>query len=191
MIDLSFLTEEEQETIRAVLKRDAELKQAEEQRVQNLQRTVSDRNQLRYLTGDWFYETKQLRHQDRIHGSDIIRASMKHTYKPLTILELSHILPERPSFVSSDNKDVFLPPVLCGLIQEPDMHLINEGYQIHSPREIEQDTTKTALRSPTKRKNPFNSELPCEEKDGQLLDGAADQTQTEGELFYKYHTVKI
>jgi len=34
MIDLSFLTEEEQETIRAVLKRDAELKKAEEQRVQ-------------------------------------------------------------------------------------------------------------------------------------------------------------
>lgn len=53
----------------------------------NLQRTVSDRGQLRYLTGEWFYETKQLRHQDRIHGSDIIRASMKHTYKPLTICE--------------------------------------------------------------------------------------------------------
>jgi len=43
------------------------------------------------------------------------------------------------------------------------------------------------------RKNPFNSELPCEEKDDQLLDGAADQThaQTEGELFYKDHTVNI
>ncbi|KAM4544949.1 synaptotagmin-like protein 2 isoform 3-T3 [Odontesthes bonariensis] len=181
MIDLSFLTEEEQETIRAVLKRDAELKKAEEHRVQNLQKTVSDRSQLRYLTGDWFYETKQLRHQDRIHGSDIIRASMKHTHKPLTILELSHILPERSSFVSSENKDVFVPPVLCGLIQEPDIHLISEGYQIHSPRETEHDTPKTALQSPTKRKNPFNCNLPCEEKDGQLLDGAADQTHAQNE----------
>lgn len=34
MIDLTFLTEEEQETILAVLKRDADLKKAEEQRVQ-------------------------------------------------------------------------------------------------------------------------------------------------------------
>lgn len=34
MIDLSFLTEEEQEAILAVLKRDAELKKAEEKRVQ-------------------------------------------------------------------------------------------------------------------------------------------------------------
>lgn len=33
MIDLSFLTEEEQEIIQGVLKRDAALKKAEEQRV--------------------------------------------------------------------------------------------------------------------------------------------------------------
>lgn len=55
--------------------------------LRNLQRTVSDRDQLRYMTGEWFYETKQLRHEDRIHGSDIIRASMRQTHKPLTICE--------------------------------------------------------------------------------------------------------
>uniref|UniRef100_A0A3Q1GBG2 Synaptotagmin-like protein 1 n=1 Tax=Acanthochromis polyacanthus TaxID=80966 RepID=A0A3Q1GBG2_9TELE len=87
MIDLSFLSEEEQETVLSVLKRDAELKKTEEQRVQNLQKTVSDKTQLRYLTGEWFYETKQLRHPDRIHGSDIIRASLRHTHKPLTLCE--------------------------------------------------------------------------------------------------------
>eukprot|EP00064_Thunnus_orientalis_P000558 superscaffoldBa00000028_g559 len=186
MIDLSFLTEEEQETIRAVLRRDAELKKSEEQRVQNLQRTVSDRGQLRYLTGEWFYETKQLRHQDRIHGSDIIRASMKHTYKPLTILELSQILPEKPSFVSSENKEVFVPPVLCGLLQEPHMQLGHERNQNQNPYEPPQETPKPVLLSPTKqRKNPFNSELVTphnfEEKDNQLLDGAVDQTQTPNE----------
>lgn len=42
-----------------------------------------------------------------------------------------------------------------------------------------------------KRKNPFNSELTphtFEEKDSQLLDRAADQTQTpnEGEFLYKH-----
>uniref|UniRef100_A0A8C5GHC5 Synaptotagmin-like protein 1 n=1 Tax=Gouania willdenowi TaxID=441366 RepID=A0A8C5GHC5_GOUWI len=89
MIDLSFLTEEEQESIQSVLRRDAELKRIEEQRVQNLQRSVSDRDQLRYLTGDWFYETKQHRHPDRIHGCDIIRASMKHTQKPETMIKVN------------------------------------------------------------------------------------------------------
>lgn len=53
----------------------------------NLQKTVGDKSQLRYLTGEWFYETKQLRHQEHIHGSDIIRASLRHTQKPLTLCE--------------------------------------------------------------------------------------------------------
>ncbi|KAM3868716.1 uncharacterized protein sytl2a [Diretmus argenteus] len=126
MIDLSFLTEEEQETILAVLKRDAELKKAEETRVKYLQRTVSNKGLLKYLTGEWFYETKALRHQDRIHGSDIIRASMRHKHKPLTILELSQTLTERPSFVSSGNQEVFVPPQLSGLIQEPHVQRSND-----------------------------------------------------------------
>ncbi|XP_040005502.1 synaptotagmin-like protein 2 isoform X7 [Xiphias gladius] len=182
MIDLSFLTEEEQETILAVLKRDSELKKAEEQRVQNLQKTVSDKGQLRYLTGEWFYETKQLRHQDRIHGSDIVRASMRHTHKPLTILELSQILPEKSSFVSSENKEVFVPPVLCGLLQE----LSNERYHNQTPYETPEDTPKSVLQSSTKqRKNPFNRELNAshtfKEKDSRFLDGAVDQTHKPNE----------
>ncbi|XP_049897205.1 synaptotagmin-like protein 2 isoform X3 [Epinephelus moara] len=175
MIDLSFLTEEEQETILAVLKRDAELKKAEEQRVQKLQRTVNDKSVLRYMTGEWFYETKQLRHQDRIHGSEIIRASMRHSYKPLTILELSQVLPEKPSFVSSENKEVFVPPVLCGVLQEPHMQLSNQRYQNQNPYETPQDTPQPMLQSPTKqRKNPFDS-------DTELLYRAMDQTQTQNE----------
>ncbi|XP_035522412.1 synaptotagmin-like protein 2 isoform X4 [Morone saxatilis] len=181
MIDLSFLTEEEQETILAVLRRDAELKKAEEQRVKNLHKTASDRGQLRYMTGEWFYETKQLRHQDRIHGSDIIRASMRHTHKPLTILELSQILPEKPSFVSSENKEVFVPAVLCGVLQEPHMQLSNESYQYQNPFETPQDTPKPV--SPTKqRKNPFNSEDPASQgKYSRLLHGAVDQSRTPNE----------
>ncbi|XP_034745365.1 synaptotagmin-like protein 2 isoform X2 [Etheostoma cragini] len=176
MIDLSFLTEEEQEAILAVLRRDAELKKAEEQRVQNLQKTVIDKDKLRYMTGEWFYETKQLRHQDRIHGSEIIRASMRHSHKPLTTLELSHKWPEKPSYVSNENKDKFVLPVLCGVLQEPE-------YQNQKSYETSQESPETVLQSPTKqRKNPFNSDVIAnhafEEKDSQLLDGAVDQTQT-------------
>uniref|UniRef100_A0A3Q1ENG3 Synaptotagmin-like 2b n=1 Tax=Acanthochromis polyacanthus TaxID=80966 RepID=A0A3Q1ENG3_9TELE len=73
MIDLSHLTEEEQGMIMTVLKRDAELKKAEEERISE---TQSDTN-LKYMTGEWFYEAKSRRHQDKIHGSEIILASMK------------------------------------------------------------------------------------------------------------------
>ncbi|KAM6911514.1 uncharacterized protein sytl2a [Lycodopsis pacificus] len=185
MIDLSFLTEEEQETIRAVLRRDVELKKAEEQRVQKLQKTMRDEGRLRSMTGEWFYETKQLRHQDRIHGSEIISASMRHSQKPLTILELSQILPEKPSFGSKKNKDVFVPPALCGILQEE----TQLRYESQKPRETAHDPPAPVLQSPTKqRQNPFNSDVIAthsfENKDSQLLQGAVDQTpiQTEEPL---------
>lgn len=41
-------------------------------------------------------------------------------------VELSQILPEKPSFVSSENKEVFVPPVLCGVLQEPHTQLSNK-----------------------------------------------------------------
>lgn len=53
----------------------------------NLQKTLSDRGLLRHMTGEWFYETKQLRHRDRIHGTDIIRASIKQAPRPLATRE--------------------------------------------------------------------------------------------------------
>ncbi|XP_008289754.1 synaptotagmin-like protein 2, partial [Stegastes partitus] len=81
MIDLSHLTEEEQGKIMTVLRRDAELKKAEEERIRKLEKILhsdpqTDTN-LKYMTGEWFYEAKSLRHQDKIHGSEIILASMK------------------------------------------------------------------------------------------------------------------
>lgn len=41
-------------------------------------------------------------------------------------VELAQMWPERPSFVSSDNRDVHVPPELSGLIQEPHIQLSNE-----------------------------------------------------------------
>ncbi|CAI5644530.1 unnamed protein product [Oreochromis niloticus] len=177
MIDLSFLTKDEQETILTVLKRDAELKQLEDQRVQNLQKSVMNKSQLRYLTGEWFYETKQLRHQDRIHGSDIIRASMRRTHKLKTILELSQVSAEKCSFVSTQNKEVSLPAVRCGVLREPHMELSNNHYQNQNLHETQQETLKSNSRM-KQIKNPFNSEPAFEEKESQGLDEAVNQTQT-------------
>lgn len=53
----------------------------------NLQQTLSNSSLLRSMTGEWFYQSKQLRHQDRIHGTDIIRASIRQTQRPPTLSE--------------------------------------------------------------------------------------------------------
>lgn len=43
--------------------------------LQKTSATVDSR--LKYLTGEWFYEAKSLRHREKIHGSEVILASMK------------------------------------------------------------------------------------------------------------------
>ncbi|XP_047676169.1 synaptotagmin-like protein 2 isoform X2 [Tachysurus fulvidraco] len=101
MIDLSYLNEEEQEAIMAVLKRDAELKKAEEERVKHLQEQGPEEGKLKYITGEWFYEVKSQRHQDRIHGSDIIIASMKQK-KPMTVEFSTQSWRERPNKANND-----------------------------------------------------------------------------------------
>ncbi|AWO98843.1 putative synaptotagmin-like protein 2 [Scophthalmus maximus] len=91
MIDLSHLTEEEQGKIMTVLRRDAELKRAEEERIRNLEKILDSGSQsdgkLKYLTGEWFYQAKSLRHMDTIHGSEIILASMKQRKEPISTLK--------------------------------------------------------------------------------------------------------
>ncbi|KFO71432.1 Synaptotagmin-like 2 [Cuculus canorus] len=118
MIDLSFLTEEEQEAIMKVLQRDAELKRAEEERVRHLPEKVKDDVQLKNMSGQWFYEAKSKRHRDRIHGADIIRASMRR--KPATLAEVSQNRSNKAknSWVSNVNKEVFVPPELHSIVEQ-------------------------------------------------------------------------
>ncbi|KFP24832.1 Synaptotagmin-like 2 [Colius striatus] len=117
MIDLSFLTEEEQEAIMKVLQRDAELKRAEEERVRHLPEKVKDDVQLKNMSGQWFYEAKSRRHRDKIHGADIIRASMRR--KPATLGEVSQNKSNKAknTWVSNVNKEVFVPPELHGMVE--------------------------------------------------------------------------
>ncbi|XP_061753998.1 synaptotagmin-like protein 2 isoform X2 [Nerophis ophidion] len=150
MIDLSFLTEGEQKTILTVLERDAELKKAEEQRVQNLKKTLRGKSHLRYLTGEWFYETKLHRHQDRIHGSDIIRASMKHTSKPLYNLS--------DSFLCAKNNEEFLQPLPADRQWQPHRQIGHARFQSQNHLEMRHRKSSLQLLS-KKRKNPFNCEL--------------------------------
>ncbi|XP_034610225.1 synaptotagmin-like protein 1 [Trachemys scripta elegans] len=82
LLDLSFLTEEEQEAIVEVLSRDSRLRVLEEGRISKLRESVSDPNQLKILTGDWFCDVRSKRHRHNHFGSDLVRASIRRKKKP-------------------------------------------------------------------------------------------------------------
>nr|XP_056714823.1 synaptotagmin-like protein 2 [Euleptes europaea] len=163
MIDLSFLTDEEQEAILKVLQRDANLKRAEEERVRHLPEKVKDDNQVKNMSGQWFYEAKSKRHRDKIHGADIIRASMRRK-RPGILAELSQNKSgkKKNSWVNNVNKEASMPPELFGAIEE------TEGESKSSPSPTvfsadasalakpQEDTKKAAVSPSKERKNPFN-----------------------------------
>ncbi|XP_010146312.1 PREDICTED: uncharacterized protein LOC104506889, partial [Eurypyga helias] len=160
MIDLSFLTEEEQETIMKVLQRDAELKRAEEERVRHLPEKVNDDVQLKNMSGQWFYEAKSKRHRDKIHGADIIRASMRR--KPATLADVSQNTSNKAksSWVSNVNKEVFVPPELHGIVehQEEELKSSSSSKPVTSVLDIpDERPMKTAVSPAKQRRNPFNS----------------------------------
>ncbi|XP_073518005.1 synaptotagmin-like protein 2 isoform X18 [Phyllobates terribilis] len=184
MIDLSFLTEGEKEAILKVLNRDSELKKSEEQRIRHLQDEVNDENELKYKSGQWFYEAKSRRHRDKIHGADLVRASIRKRKNPATIAELSQSSKDKSQrrWVNSVNQDLFIPPELYGVMEPPDeaeedlMPTNVESIQsarkanLNSP-DIDKNIMKNGTASPAKqRKNPFNSE------------GAVDETDLQNEM---------
>ncbi|NXN96727.1 SYTL2 protein, partial [Rhinopomastus cyanomelas] len=161
MIDLSFLTEEEQEAIMKVLQRDAELKKAEEERVRHLPEKVKDDVQLKNMSGQWFYEAKSKRHRDKIHGADIIRASMRR--KPITLAEMGQSKSNKAknSWVSNVNKEVFVPPELHGIAEYQEDEQFKSSSSAKTVTSVIDKPEGRPLRaavSPAKqRRNPFDS----------------------------------
>ncbi|KAM3837475.1 LOW QUALITY PROTEIN: synaptotagmin-like protein 2 [Vipera latastei] len=158
MIDLSFLTDEEQESILKVLQRDADLKKTEEERIRNLPEKVKNDAQVKNMSGQWFYEAKAKRHREKIQGADIIRASIRR--KPLTIAELSQskLGNAKSSWVNNVNKEISVSPEQLGVIQDKE----EESKSNHSPKmsntlqKSQERTRKPALSPSKQRKNPFN-----------------------------------
>ncbi|XP_051535858.1 synaptotagmin-like protein 2 isoform X2 [Myxocyprinus asiaticus] len=171
MIDLSHLTEEEQEMIMVVLKRDAELKKSEEERIKQVRKVVHEEDRCKYMTGEWFYEVKSQRHQDRIHGSDIIMASMKQK-KPSVVEYLTKSWGGRSRSVNRKNSDgIMTPKQATESSQQP------KERKNSDTSEAQQERLNTGMRSPCKpRHNPFNSvpvELDFEETDSPITNGAS------------------
>ncbi|KAM9320159.1 synaptotagmin-like protein 1 [Gastrophryne carolinensis] len=81
LLDLSFLTGEEQNVITQVLERDTQLREKEEKRVRKLQSSVSDPRALKRLSGDWFNDVRASRPWGQVGGVDIVRASIRRKKK--------------------------------------------------------------------------------------------------------------
>ncbi|XP_075051899.1 synaptotagmin-like protein 1 isoform X2 [Mixophyes fleayi] len=81
LLDLSFLTGEEQRVIIQVLERDTELKEKDEQRVRKLRSSLSDPRALKRLSGDWFSDVRTTRPWGQVGGVDIVRASIRRKKK--------------------------------------------------------------------------------------------------------------
>lgn len=64
----------------------------------HLPEKVKDDQQLKNMSGQWFYEAKAKRHRDRIHGADIIRASMRKK-RPQVAGKLIGLVPLKAAFV--------------------------------------------------------------------------------------------
>nr|XP_020036169.1 synaptotagmin-like protein 2 [Castor canadensis] len=196
MIDLSFLTEEEQEAIMKVLQRDAVLKRAEEERVRHLPEKIKDDKQLKNMSGQWFYEAKAKRHKDKIHGADIIRASMrKKRLQVAAEQSKDSAIQVKKSWVNNVNKDAFLPPEQAGVVEDPEENATPASTSVVNPAptvtDKSQEKTRTSTVSPAKqRKNPFNSSklpedhLSQQTKNEQSKNGRAGlfQISKEGEL---------
>ncbi|XP_078196195.1 synaptotagmin-like protein 2 isoform X22 [Callithrix jacchus] len=197
MIDLGFLTEEEQEAIMKVLQRDAVLKRAEEERVRHLPEKIKDDQQLKNMSGQWFYEAKAKRHRDKVHGADIIRASMRKKRLQVAAEQSEdRANGAKESWVNNVNKDAFLPPELAGVVEEPedDAAPVSLSSSVVNPAstviDMSQENARKPNVSPAKRKNPFNSsKLPeghssQQTKNEQSKNGRAGlfQTSKEDEL---------
>ncbi|KAM4846836.1 synaptotagmin-like protein 2 isoform 2-T2 [Thomomys bottae] len=197
MIDLSFLTEEEQEAIMKVLQRDAALKKTEEERVRHLPEKIKDGQQLKNMSGQWFYEVKAKRHREKIHGADIIRASMrKKRLQVAAEQSKDRAIGVKESWVNNVNKDAFLPPEVAGGSEEPeDSTPASPSSSGMSPASTVIDASQESTRESTislakQRKNPFNSSMLPEDhlsqqtKNEQSKNGRAGlfQISKEGEL---------
>ncbi|XP_036866441.2 synaptotagmin-like protein 2 isoform X11 [Manis javanica] len=165
MIDLSFLTEQEHEAIMKVLQRDAALKRVDEERVRHLPEKIKDDQQLKNMSGQWFYEAKSKRHRDRIHGTDIIRASMrKKRLQVAAEQNKDRTNGAKESWVDNVNKDTFLPPELTGVVEELEEDVApaspSSSWANPAPTMIDmsrEHTRKLAVSPAKQRKNPFNS----------------------------------
>ncbi|XP_069747054.1 synaptotagmin-like protein 2 isoform X9 [Narcine bancroftii] len=163
MIDLSYLTEEEQANILRVLQRDAELRKVEEKRIGQL--NVKNEIQRKNMTGEWFYDAKAKRHKDTLHGAELIQASIRKK-KQLTIyerLQANEFKEKSSRFLKSSGSSIFIPPELSFFVQEPKLEepqsSTTSQKENHANPQQQPIRKKTSPSPGKQRENPFNKSM--------------------------------
>ncbi|XP_077193858.1 synaptotagmin-like protein 1 isoform X1 [Paroedura picta] len=159
LLDLSFLTEEEQNAIAEVLQRDSQLRLLEEGRISKLRQSVSDPSWLKILSGDWFCDVRSKRHHH--FGSDLVRASIRRKKKPKAVEwglkqqgSLGDLEPIREPSAEEDKENVFDT-------QDAVDRLPREGVpsltQSQDPQDATQSLKQVAETKPALRSDSFSS----------------------------------
>ncbi|XP_077193864.1 synaptotagmin-like protein 1 isoform X2 [Paroedura picta] len=158
LLDLSFLTEEEQNAIAEVLQRDSQLRLLEEGRISKLRQSVSDPSWLKILSGDWFCDVRSKRHHH--FGSDLVRASIRRKKKPKVEWglkqqgSLGDLEPIREPSAEEDKENVFDT-------QDAVDRLPREGVpsltQSQDPQDATQSLKQVAETKPALRSDSFSS----------------------------------
>ncbi|NXL70416.1 SYTL2 protein, partial [Leptocoma aspasia] len=128
--------------------------------LRHLPEKVKDHVQLKNMSGQWFYEAKSKRHRDKIHGADIIRASMRR--KPATIAEVGQNKTSKAkiSWVNNVNKEVFVPPDLHSIVEhqeEEQQKTSLSSKEVMPVLNKPEERPVKAASSVRQRRNPFNS----------------------------------
>ncbi|KAM5163123.1 uncharacterized protein ACMZJ9_005924 isoform 3-T3 [Mantella aurantiaca] len=84
LIDLSFLTKEEQEIIQCVLKRDMDLRKREEKRIRKIRKQRLDCRCLKMQTGEWFKELQSKRFVKYSSATKLLKCVLEHK-QPATL----------------------------------------------------------------------------------------------------------
>ncbi|XP_041044436.1 synaptotagmin-like protein 2 isoform X2 [Carcharodon carcharias] len=102
IMDLSFLSEDEQFALQKVVQRDAALRKLEENRIRKLKGTSFDATKLKVMTGEWFAEVKSKRFGDISSGIDMLKNSFNKKKKIPVVQDVA--------VKASNNANVFLSP---------------------------------------------------------------------------------
>lgn len=152
LIDLSFLSAEEEAAIRQVLLRDEDLKRLESGRVRTLRQSVPDLQKLKTLTGEWFEELRVKRYGLQTDVTAVVRTSMrwKKTAAHKTNPFLNDIIDENKEHEKEEHSTPPNPFADPRLIHPA---LSKETYHQYTDDDFTDDEASSAPRVPGRKKN--------------------------------------
>ncbi|XP_069612834.1 synaptotagmin-like protein 1 isoform X2 [Ranitomeya imitator] len=182
LLDLSFLTGEEQRSITQVLERDTQLREKDQQRILKLRSSLSDPRVLKRLSGDWFSDVRSRRPWGKVGGVDIVRASIRRKKKSRGEWHQSWAQEDKELNGDYDSEDSEEDETKPTVIRISSVHLEQEssddGQEENSTSKEEEDSDTPDV-VPLRRCMPSVGDLGMEEID---LSSTGEENHTENDL---------